>query len=341
MMIRHKGIIYKDILLNIVWGGDIKTSTRYLEVSFKSDENINFECGDKVELISNFFEVLFIGDIFVIRKNTKEEYSFKAFDKAFRLNKNYLVKNYFNQLPSEITKGVLAEIGLQVGTLPKDAVRCTFPAWNRTAYSIILMCYKIQHNQDKKIYSIVSEGEKISVIEQGTLCNTKIIDGINILNANYSKSIEDIVNKVVLYTMNKQRPAVIGNKIDDESIKKYGVFQIAQEQDKSNAAYLQVQNILKKEEENAEIEVLGDTELISGFSVPIKINNLSNLNGVFLIKSDRHTWTANTYKTSLELAFENVMNDVDIETYPASKKKKKTEVVNDYKNDFSTVGGVN
>lgn len=325
MIIRHNGIIYNNIFTSITWGGELTTSTRWLEVSYKTDNMLNFECGDKVELLTPLLEVIFVGDITSISKNTNDEYSFKAHDKAFRLNKNYIAKNFYNKLPSEVTKSLVAEIGLQVGTLPQDSVRCSFPAWNKTVYTSILTAYKIQHNQDNKIYSIVAEGEKISVIEQGTMCNARLVEGINIIDATYSKSIENIVNKVVLYKMTKDKPSIIGNKVDQESINKYGVFQMVQEQDKSNAVYLQVQSMLKKPEETANITVLGNTELVSGYSVLIKINALSNLNGLFYIRSDKHMWKEGSYTTSLELAFENVMNDIDVETYPQSKRKKKNE----------------
>lgn len=326
LKITVNGLPYTNCFIRAEWSGSIKTSARKLEITFLKSK-IKVELGDKIEFFYNG-DLLFKGMVYRFDTSTSEvEESFTAFDEGIRLNKNNFVKNFYQQSPSEITNMILSEIKVPVGKLPVDAVKCDFPAWNRSAYEIILMAYKIQNNKDNKVYSIVDNLGKIEVVEQGTICqNVTLSTATNIISANYSRSIEEMVNKVVMYEMKEDKPTILGVKENAEDITKYGIFQAAQEQDKTNASYLQVQSMLKGVEETASIQCLGNAELESGYSVPIKISNISKINGIFLIESDSHVWEGSNYICDLELAFENVMNDIEVSTYPESRKKvKKTK----------------
>ncbi|MGL5125227.1 MAG: XkdQ/YqbQ family protein [Fusobacteriaceae bacterium] len=319
-------ISYKDCFLSAEWSGNIKSSARKLQIDFLKGK-IKVAIGDKVEFYVNN-KLIFKGMVYrfeTTTSNTQE--SFTCFDNGIRLNKNSFVKNYYQQLPSEIVKSILGELNLEVGVVPLDSVKCDFPAWNRSAYEIILMAYKIQSNKDKKIYSIVDNLGKIEIIEQGTLIKSSYLStSENIVSASYSQSIEELVNKVVMYEMKENKPNISGTKENSEDLKKYGVFQQVQEQDKTNVDYLQVQNSLKSMEETASVRCLGDIEFESGYSVPVKISNISKVNGIFLIESDVHVWSANSYYCDLELTFENVMNDIEVATYPVEKTKKEKKI---------------
>ena len=187
-----------------------------------------------------------------------------------------------------------------------------------------MTAYKIQSQKDGKIYSIISENNRISVVEQGILVpNLKLVSGINIRNAIYTEDIENMINKIIIYKTENDTTKVIGIKSNDEDIKKYGAFQRVLEQDKNNEVYLQVNKMLKGVFESSEIEVNGDIYLMSGYSIPVKIRELSRLNANFLIESDRHIWTSNDYVTYLTLTFENVMQDIDIPKHPTRSNYKK------------------
>ena len=322
--IRTKGITYNNIFETVEWCGSIKTSCRTLEVTYLKDK-AKFELGQEIEFIVDGKKI-FIGKIFKISQNTEEETNtIKAYDNAVMLNKNNFIENFYNIQPSNIAKNILGKLKIEVGELPLDKTKCTFPALDRTGYEIILMAYKLQAAKDNKVYSIVSENNKISVVEQGTLIpNLSLTSSTNIRQAKYSESIEEMVNKVILYETVEGESKVIATKENSEEISKYGVFQRVQEQDKNNEVYLQVNSILKGVQESSDLTVDGNIYLMSGFSVPIKVKTLSKLNLTFLIETDRHVWTSNDYITYITLAFENVMNDVEIDI---NKKKEDFEVI--------------
>lgn len=322
--IKTNGITYSNIFETVEWSGSIKTSCRTLEATYLKNK-AKFELGQEIEFIVDGKKV-FIGKIFKISQNTEEETNtIKAYDNAVMLNKNNFIENFYNIPPSNIAKNILGKLKIEVGELPIDRTKCTFPALDRTGYEIILMAYKLQSAKDNKVYSIVSENNKISVVEQGTLIpNFTLTSSINIRQAKYSESIEEMVDKVILYETVDGESKVIAIKENSEEISKYGVFQRVQEQDKNNEVYLQVNNILKGIQESSDLTVDGNIYLMSGFSVPIKVKTISKLNLTFLIETDRHVWTSNDYITYITLAFENVMNDVEIDV---NKKKEDFEVI--------------
>lgn len=329
--IKTNGITYSNIFENIEWSGSIKTSCRTLEVTYLKDK-ADFELGQEIEFIVDKRKI-FIGKIFRISQNTNEEtYFFKAYDNAIMLNKNSFIENFCNIPPSNIVKNILGKLKIEIGKLPLDKTKCTYPALDRTGYEIILMAYKLQSAKDNVIYSVVSENNKISIIEQGTLIpNFTLSSSINIREAKYSESIEDMVNKVILYETVEGESKTITIKENSKDKAKYGVFQKVQEQDKNNEVYLQVNKILKGVQESSDLTVDGDVSLMSGFSVPIKVKTLSKLNLTFLIETDRHVWTNNDYITYITLAFENVMNDVEIDK--TNKKKEEFEVIQQNKQE--------
>lgn len=322
-VIKTKKNTYVEVFERVEWNGSIKNSCRSLEAVYLKDK-AKFELGDEVTFIVDDL-IVFIGTVFSISMNTNEEtYTMKAYDNAIRLNKNFFIKNYYEKLPSQIVTELLGLLKIEVGNIPKDRAKCTFPAIDRNAYDIILTAYKIQSQKDGKIYSIISENNRISVVEQGILVpNLKLVSGINIRNAIYTEDIENMINKIIIYKTENDTTKVIGIKSNDEDIKKYGAFQRVLEQDKNNEVYLQVNKMLKGVFESSEIEVDGDIYLMSGYSVPVKIRELSRLNANFLIESDRHIWTSNDYVTYLTLTFENVMQDIDIPKHPTRSNYKK------------------
>lgn len=316
---------YTDVFETVEWSGSIKTSCRSLEVTYLKDK-AKFELGKEVKLIVDDL-IVFVGTVFSIKMNTEEEtYTMKAYDNAIRLNKNFFIRNYYEMVPSQIITELLGVLKIGVGKIPKDRAKCTFPAIDRNAYDIILTAYKIQSLKDNKVYSIISENNKISVVEQGMLIpDLKLISGKNIRKASYEEDIEEMINKIIVYKTENNSTKIIGTKANESDIEKYGVFQRVQEQDQNNEVYLQVNKLLKGVFETSDLEVDGNIYLMSGYSVPVKIRELSKLNANFLIETDRHLWTSNDYITYISLAFENVMQDIDIPKSPTRSKYKKEE----------------
>lgn len=315
-----KGNSYFNDFTRIEWSGGINGSARVLEVDYIPE--LKAEVGDKVEFKEDGI-TLFIGKIFTInRYANRDTFTFVAFDNAIYLNRNRFVKNIYNQQPSQILKQLCGEIGLEVGNVPQDKVKCSFPAINRSAYEIILQAYTIQHKKDKEIYSVVCDGEKIEIAYQGILLNTELNTGDVIREAEYTQSIEEMINQIVVYETKGEKLQILNKVSNEEDKKKYGVFQNVMEFDKEQNNLYNANEMLKGLDNKANIQVDGDTRLISGYTVPV-IENVTGLIGKFLIVKDRHIIENGDYYTHLILSFENKMDKVEFDDFKRKAKKEK------------------
>lgn len=315
------GVSYTKHFQQIQWSGDIKGSARRLECQYTDTFPVLVKTGDKVYLKHNF-KTLFIGKVFTVtRYATKGVFKFVAYDNAIYLNKNRFVKNIYNMQPSQIVKQICAEIGIEVGELPQDKIKCSYPAINRTGYEIILQAYTIQHKKDKVVYSVVCKGENIVIANQGHLLGVKLNSMEDIQDAEYRQSIEDMVNQIVVYKTDGEKLQIMDKVANEEDKKKYGIFQDVMEFDKEQNNLYNAREMLKGLEQKANITVIGNTDLISGYSVSIEENS-TKLIGNFLIEMDKHVVENGNYHTILELSFENKMDKVEFDEFKRKKKKE-------------------
>jgi hypothetical protein len=326
MKVKAGDTIYTKVFKEITWGGNIDGSARYLELVATQE----FKCsvGDKIELITDEDISIFAGRVFTYQiKTDTKMINIKAYDNAIYLNKNRFVKNFYNKYPSEIVKEICGEIALEVGELPADiGIQFSFPALNRTGYEILLSAYTLQHRKDGKIYSIVSNDEKIEVVEQGTLIDSITLSSqTNIIKSQYSESIEDMINQMIVYQTENENIQIKDKVQNEEDIKKYGVFQSVIQYTEDNKALLNPQEMLKGLKQEGRLRAIGDVDLVSGYTVAVEEPH-TQLVGQFLISEDRHVWTNTSHLVDLTLAFENVMNKVQFEEYKEkAEKKKKTK----------------
>lgn len=313
LSIKINGKIYSKIFKRVELSGEIKGTSRILRVEFLK-KSISIELGDKVEFFSDD-KMLFTGKIFDRSVNTEElTEHFTAYDNSIYLNKNYFIKNYTDSKPSEILKEICGELSLEVGIFPEDKVKCTFPMINRTGYEIILSAYTIQHNKDKKIYSVVCNNGKIDIVNEDTVLDIVLNSGRDIRSSKYSENIKNMVNQIIVYKTD-ELPQTREKLSNEEDKEKFGLFQkIVQYHEDYNNIY-DCKEMLKGKVQIATIRVNGNIELQSGYTVGVEEPN-TGLIGIFLIQSDKHIWTGDMdYETILELGFEKVMDRMKFKRY--------------------------
>lgn len=308
---------------HLQWSGGIKGTSRVLEMEYDDDTATKIEIGSPVFLLKDN-ERLFQGKIFTIdRFATKGTFSFKAFDDSIYLNRNRFVKNIYNQTPSQILKMICGELGLVVGKFPPDKVKCSFPAIDKSGYEIILQAYTIQHKKDKQIYSVVCNDGKIEIAHQGIILEDMKLDSRNdIQEAQYSQSIEDMINQIIIYKTDKEKLQILDKVSNDSDKNKYGVFQNVMEYSEDVNNIYDAREMLKGLENKANITVIGDVNLQSGYMVAVE-EYRTKLIGTFLIERDTHIVENGNYYTNLELSFENKMDKVEFEEYKKKKEQKK------------------
>lgn len=334
LIIKIKGLEYKNIFTRVIWSGGINGTSRKLEVEYLKD-NLIINLGDRVEFYYNN-ELLFIGKCFFLNKKgeTKVQ-SFYCYDDSIYLNKNRFVKNFFKKKPSEIFKEICGELNLKIGTIPKDEVDCTYPAIDRSGYEIILNAYRIQHKKTKKIYSIVCNDGFIEIVEQGTFVDVLLSSIDNIQSSLYEQNIENMINQIVIYKTENEKVQIINKVENAEDKKKFGLFQEVMEYEKDSDSIDNAREMLKSVESSAKIKCLGNILLQSGYSIGVEEPN-TGLVGNFLIKNDTHIFEGSNYYCDIELAFENVMDKVEFE----EKEKKKKAKSEKNKRQYSVREGV-
>lgn len=334
LIIKIKGLEYKNIFTKVIWSGGINGTSRKLEVEYLKD-NLIINLGDRVEFYYNN-ELLFIGKCFFLNKKgeTKVQ-SFYCYDDSIYLNKNRFVKNFFKKKPSEIFKEICGELNLKIGTIPKDEVDCTYPAIDRSGYEIILNAYRIQHKKTKKIYSIVCNDGVIEIVEQGTFADVLLSSIDNIQSSLYEQNIENMINQIVIYKTENEKVQIINKVENAEDKKKFGLFQEVMEYEKDSDSIDNAREMLKSVESSAKIKCLGNILLQSGYSIGVEEPN-TGLVGNFLIKNDTHIFEGSNYYCDIELAFENVMDKVEFE----EKEKKKKAKSEKNKRQYSVREGV-
>jgi hypothetical protein len=311
---------YKNIFTRVIWSGAIHGTARKLEVEYLGDIITNI--GDEI-VFSYDDEKVFYGKVFQrSRKGETEIKSFYAYDNSIYMNKNNFVKNFFQKKPSEILKEICGELNLKVGKIPKDEVTCTYPAIDRSGYEIILNAYTIQHRKNKKIYSIVSDEQAIDIVEQGTYTDVLLTSADNISTSSYEESIENMINQIVIYKVEKEKQQILNKVENAEDKKKYGLFQQVMQYEKDVDNIANAKDMLKSVEKSARIYCLGNILIQAGYNIGIQEPH-TGLIGSFLVKSDTHIFEGETHFCNIELAFENIMDKVQFENKEKAKKKKK------------------
>lgn len=215
MIIENNGIKYQKCFSRVTWSGGINGTFRTLEFDCE-DMYANFKVGDKISFKLEDTAILFKGMVFSVSKTSNSSIvTIKAVDFGIYLNKNHFIKNYYNKVPSEIVKEICGELKLEIGRLPVDKVKCTFPAIDRTGYEILLMAYTIQHNKDKRNYSIACNNGKIEILDDNIMLETELNSYDNIRDTTFRTDLDRMINQVVVYKTDGNKGQII-DKVANE-----------------------------------------------------------------------------------------------------------------------------
>ena len=325
MIIENNGIKYQNSFQKIEWSGGINGTFRKLQ--FECEDDKKFKVGDKISFRLTNTKEIFKGTVYSVDKTASTSIiNVTAIDDGFYLNKNHFVKNYYNKTPSEIVKEICGELKLETGRLPIDKVKCIFPAIDRTGYEILLMAYTIQHNKEKKIYSIACNNGKIEVLDENVLLETELNSYSNIRDLNFRTSLEKMVNQIIIYKTDNKNIQILDKVSNEENKNKYGLFQDVLQYNNDLNNILNARDMLTGLKEKATVTVDGNVDLQSGYTVAVK-EEKTGLYGMFLIAEDTHTWINGDYRTRLELSFESTMDKIALEKERIKREKQETNYI--------------
>jgi hypothetical protein len=133
----------------------------------------------------------------------------------------------------------------------------------------------------------------------------------NLIDATYKSTLQNLVNRVLITDQNNN---VVKTVEDAASIKKYGLVQKVLKQDDGEDATTEAEKMLTTTEKSGIVSgVPNDFRAVSGYSVTVRETD-SGLYGKFYIESDTHSFSCGKAQMDLTLAFENLMDEKEIET---------------------------
>ena len=301
-----------EYVQSTTWSGDYRQCARTLElevVHHAAAQAVRAELGNRITLWNDTGSVLFEGYIFRREKNTGgATMSLFCFDRGIYLNRNEAVYKYTNRTAAEITRTVCADFGIEVGTLPEEAVTISRNFLGCTLYNIIQTCWNLTGNATGKSYLIRFDGDRLNVLDDAGSIPLIIAAGTNMMELNVSESIENMVNRVNIYNKEDMLLRSVGN---DDLTALYGLMQAYLKQNDDEDVTDEANKLLEEGgvTQRITVENLGNETLITGQSVILE-EPMSGLYGRFWIETDVHTWKLGQYYNKLTLNFRRMVDDV-------------------------------
>lgn len=305
----HKEIDISNLVKSVEVSGDNSQAARKSSISLVSSptdtylKKVFIALGDEIIVTVNGKE-FFRGIVFTKEKSIDgSQLQLSLFDRLI-----YLLKSKGNYVFSGVTadniaRKVCGDYGIEVGYVaPGIPITRVFEGVE--LLNIILTAYTLDSKVTGKQYIAKVERNIFKMYERGTVVATYIADPqSNILNSTYSETMENSINKVLVYDEN-------GNymgKVENDGVP--GVLQEVHKAEKDIDPFTAARNKLKGIERKASIELVGNGQwdLVVGNGIVIK-EKYTGLNGLFFIDGDTHKFENGKHTVSLELAYQNVMD---------------------------------
>lgn len=315
-------VIYKDdqdevyldsIVKSIKWSGDIKQASRKLTVELANTDDrrerlIHLEKGGELRLINNDKE-LFRGVLFADSIQASGQMSVTAYDENIYLTKNKDTRIFRNQTASAIVKKLCGDFSVAAGTIddtgyviPKLVFR------DKTLFEMMVTALTVSQNQNgKRFYLTSSEGKLHLLARKDQKVQWVLENGVNILDASYSQSIEETKTQVKVIGSDSKKKELSATAKDGELARRFGVMQLLEkpEQTMTSSQMQQLANQLLKDhgtiDDEARIECLGIDEVISGAAVYVK-ESMTQILGGYYISADEHSFENGRHTMSLTLS---------------------------------------
>lgn len=307
-----------ELIETIKWAGDTKQVARTIQFTIaKNKKDKEFPVvvineGDEIIMQNDSGKDIFGGIIFDIDKSASSKVeTYLAYDLMFYIN-NSDINQLFDGTPETIVPGICTELGIECGTMAATGVQVSMPCFGKKAYEAIMMAYTAAARQNgSKYIPLMTNINKVSVIEKGTLCGAVMTGDYNLIDATYKSTLQNLVNRVLITDKNNNVVKIVEDAV---SIQKYGLVQRVLKQNEGEDATAEAQKMLVTVEASATVSgIPNDFNAISGYSIIVQETD-TGLYGQFYIESDTHTFSCGKAQMDLTLAFENLMDEKEIES---------------------------
>ena len=330
-LIKDTGVIYNitNAVSRIVWKGSASEAARsvdfdYINAPYDNTVNLpSISTGDYISLEDSKEGEIFFGQIFGIEKSSQTgTISFTAYDMMKHLLESTGQYNFKNLTPEAIVDQVCADIQVPIRHLHPTGVNISSMICDKMKmYDIVMAAYTRAHRitGDKYFAMIYKRGLGVYKTEWAVKGFT-LSENSNIFASSISETMDEIKNKILIFD---DKGKQIGEVKDDESLKKFGVFQEIYSKEEGVDATTGAKNLLRvKPTQAIKISAIGDINCLSCYFVQVK-DTATGLSGKYWISSDSHTFENGIHKMELELRFDSLMDAKDIKEETEKKEEKK------------------
>lgn len=272
-----------NLCVNATWSGDIDERSRSLSFTYLYNPKISMllvkvEIGNSINLFDDKNRLLYVGVVTEVSSSLSgSDVSVTSRDVLWYLGKNKLAGVYKGSAEA-ITRKILDEFKIPIGRLESVAVDKTIiSTGDKTIYKAISEAYGDN-------YYITAVGEKVEVRKKGSEVVAVISGKANLMDANYKKSMENMVNRVIVLD---DKNGKVYETSAEENLK-YGILQDVIKAEKDKDVSVSAKEKLVGINDTSNINAVGDFNVISGGAVIIQ--DISNgFTGKFLVTGDSHS----------------------------------------------------
>ena len=282
-----------NICVSATWSGDIDERSRSLNFTYLYNPKIlmplvKVEIGNSINLFDDKNRLLYVGVVTEVASSLSgSDVSVTSRDVLWYLGKNKVAGVYTGSAEA-ITRKILGEFGISVGNLESIAVdKNVISTGDKTIYKAISEAY----GED---YYIVALGEKVEDRKKGSEVVAVLSGKANLIDASYKKSMEDMVNRVIV--LNDENGKVV--EISAEENLKYGILQEVIKAEKDKDVSVSAKEKLVGVKDDSTITATGNFDVISGKAVIIQ-DTSNGFTGKFLVTSDSHNFSGGEHTMNL------------------------------------------
>ena len=272
-----------NLCVNATWSGDIDERSRSLSFTYLYNPKISMplvkvEIGNSINLFDDKNRLLYVGVVTEVSSSLSgSDVSITSRDVLWYLGKNKLAGVYKGSAET-ITRKILEEFKIPVGNLESVAVDKTIiSTGDKTIYKAISEAYGDN-------YYITAVGEKVEVRKKGSEVVAVISGKANLMDANYKKSMENMVNRVIVLD---DKNGKVYETSAEENLK-YGILQDVIKAEKDKDVSVSAKEKLVGINDTSNINAIGDFNVISGKAVIIQ-DTSNGFTGKFLVTGDSHS----------------------------------------------------
>jgi hypothetical protein len=298
------------------------------------DQAVKFALGKEIRFYAEedgAYVGLFRGIIFSYDINEAGAAVITAYDENVYLTKNEDTRKFTAMTASSIVRDICKSFGIPAGTIADTGYVIPRVIFREAdVWSMISAVLTETRKQNGRKFRVWASNGALNLTEKkDTVVRWMLEDGVNIIGANRSQSIEDTRTSVKVIGGDEEKSPISASVKDAALIAMYGTMQHVERADmtlnQSQITQLAKQRLadMGRVTEEVSVDALGLTDVIAGVSV-YAFEGMTEIVGGYYVTADTHTFEGGAHHMSVTLSRTDDLPKLGYEdAFEAVKAKKK------------------